>query len=488
MQDEVFSDDVQNYIYLLKNGNKMIIFGTDGWRGLIARDFTFDNIQKVALATARYVKKEFKNNPSVVIGYDTRFLSKEFAQEVALVLASQGIIVHITEKFSSTPQVSFHTKQKGANIGVVITASHNPPEYNGFKMKASFGGPATPHQIARLEGELKGVLSKSPIINFKPMDFYLNTRKIRPFDAKESYIRNIKKKLDIEAIRNAKIKVLYDPMHGAGIETMKDILPDAEEIHGTYNPSFGELHHPEPIGENLFFLIEKVRSGKYDIGLATDGDADRLGAVDEEGNFVDAHRIFVITMNYLFEHKKKRGAVAKTISLTSMVNKYCEKHKITLHETPVGFKYIAELMSKEKILIGGEESGGFGTVLHIPERDGIFNGMLLLEIMAIRKKSLKELSKELDEEFGIHRFQRRDVRVTTQLKKQILSGCEKSPKMLGRYPVLGNSTLDGFKFFVDGGWLLIRASGTEPLIRFYSEADSLSKVNELLDEGMKLKK
>ena len=466
----------------------MISFGTDGWRGLIARDFTFANLEIVAVATARLLKKIGGKNQTVVIGYDTRFLSKEFAEETAQILAYHDITVQLTETFSSTPQVSFHTKQKAADLGIIITASHNPPQYNGYKIKATFGGPANPETVAKLEAEVKKINGKVPKLNMKPIDFYIKTRRIRYFDAKEPYIRYIKKKIDMQAILDAKFKIIYDPMHGAGINTMKMLIPNVRELHDYYNPSFGNIHHPEPMPENLYDLMESVKSGGYDIGLATDGDADRLGVVDHEGNFVDSHRVFMIFLKYLYEKKKKRGSVVKTVSLTSMVNKYCEKNSIKLHETPVGFKHIAKFMSEEKILIGGEESGGLGTILHIPERDGIFNGMLLLEVMASEKKSLKQLCDELDEEFGIHRYLRRDARVTQQQKEAIIGSCEKMPKKLGRFDVLRIETRDGYKFFTDDGWLLIRASGTEPLIRFYAESDSLCTVNELLDEGMKIKK
>ncbi|MCS6807636.1 MAG: phosphoglucomutase/phosphomannomutase family protein [Bacteroidota bacterium] len=465
----------------------MIVFGTDGWRGIIARDFTFENVQLVALATAQYALRIDKKKASVVIGYDARFLSKEFAQEAACVLASKGVVVHITETIASTPQVSFATKQKKATLGVVITASHNPAEYNGYKLKSNTGGPAFPEQIAELEKELAAIERKRPVIKFKSFDDYVKDKIIRPFGAKESYLRYVKRKIDMTAITKAGIKVLFDPMHGAGINTIKDLLPSADEIHGEYNPSFGEIHHPEPMAEYLPTLIEKVKEGKYDIGLATDGDADRLGAVDENGHFVDSHKVFMLIMKYLYEDKKKRGAVAKTIALTSMVNKYCEKHGIKLYELPIGFKHVSKLMATEKILIGGEESGGLGTIIHIPERDGIFNGMLLLEMMAKRKKKLSELVEELEEEFGVHRYRRRDVRTTEKMKQDILKACAKKPKQLGRYKVVSIDTTDGYKFFIDNGWLLIRASGTEPLLRYYAEADSMNKVNELLEEGLKLK-
>ena len=466
----------------------MIKFGTDGWRGLIARDFTFENVQKVALATARYLKNKFgEDNLNVVIGYDTRFLSRQFAEETALVLAWQGIKVQLTDGVSSTPQVSYHTKQKNASLGIVITASHNPPIYNGYKVKANFGGPAKPEDITELEVELKKLWSKPPQFKMKTLNEYIKLGYIKLFDAKESYLRYIKKKIDINAIQESGFKILFDPMHGAGIDTIQKLLPTASEIHGEYNPSFGEIDHPEPIAECLGVLSAKVVEGKFDIGVALDGDADRLGLMDHEGNFVDSHKIFMIMLKYLYEVKKKRGAVAKTVSLTTMVNLYCEKKKIHLFETAVGFKHIAKLMVEEKILIGGEESGGLSCIVHIPERDGLFNSLMVLEIMAVRKKSLKELCDELDEEFGVHRFSRRDVTVTEELKEQILKAAGSNPTQLGKYPVTGTNFTDGFKFFVDKGWLLIRASGTEPLIRFYAEADSVAKVEELLDSGMKLK-
>ncbi|MBU3741572.1 MAG: phosphoglucomutase/phosphomannomutase family protein [Candidatus Kapabacteria bacterium] len=464
-----------------------IVFGTDGWRGVIARDFTFDNLTLVAHATARYIKGMKVAKPSAVIGYDTRFLSREFATETARILASYGIVVYLTDSISSTPQVSFHTKQKGASLGVVITASHNPPMYSGFKVKASFGGPAIPEQIAEIEQELANLKGVAPKTSLKTYDEYVNSRAIRPFDAKEAYLRYLRKKLDLEAIRAANLKIIYDPMHGAGINFMQRILPDIIEIHGDYNPSFGEVDHPEPIAECLAPLMQTVRKKKADVGMATDGDADRIGMVDHTGAFVDSHRIFMLLMKYLYEHKKRRGAVVKTVSLTSMVTAYCEKKGIPVYETPVGFKYVAKYMSQEKILIGGEESGGLGTSLHIPERDGVFNGLLLLEMMATTKKSLKQLCDELDEEFGPHRYRRNDVHVTEQQKKAILAACKRLPTKLGRYNVIRHDTRDGYKFYVDNGWLLIRASGTEPLIRFYAEAESLAKVNELLEEGLKLK-
>lgn len=467
----------------------MIIFGTDGWRGLIARDFTFDNVRLVALATANYLLNKAKDGAklTVVLGYDTRFLSRQFAEEAAMVLASKGITAYVADDISSTPQVSYCTKLKKADIGVVITASHNPAIYNGYKLKATFGGPSIPEEIAGVEAELRILEANAPEFNLEKLDAYVADNRIIYFDAKAPYLKHVKSVIDIDAIQSAGFKILYDPMHGAGIETMELILDDVAEIHADYNPGFGEIDHPEPIGECLEILCDKVQNDGYDVGIATDGDADRVGAVDNEGTFVDSHKIFMILLKYLYEVKKLTGMVVKTVSLTTMVETYCKAQGIEFVETPVGFKYAAKYMSEGKVLIGGEESGGLGTIIHIPERDGIFNALLLLEVMAVRKMSLKALCEELDAEFGPHRYARRDVVVSLEQKAEILAAAEKSPAKLGKYDVLEINKRDGFKFIVDKGWLLIRASGTEPLIRFYAEADSMEKVNELLDEGFKLK-
>lgn len=464
-----------------------ISFGTDGWRGLIARDFTFDNVELVAHATARYVRTLQREGASVVIGYDTRFLSRQFAETAACVIAGYGITVHLSNAISSTPQVSFHTKAKKAQLGIVITASHNPPEYSGFKLKAGFGGPAIPEQIARVEKELAALDGKAPKMKVPAYDAAVDAKIIRLFDAADAYAKYLFKKIDIEAIKKSGLKIVYDPMHGAGINFMHKILPDVFEIHGWHNPGFGEVDHPEPIAECLQPLMRTVKNKKADVGLATDGDADRLGLVDGNGNYVDPHRVFMLIMDYLYTDKKKRGAVVKTVSLTSMVNRFCERHHLDLIETPVGFKHVAKLMNERKVLIGGEESGGLGTIMHIPERDGIFNGLLILEMLAKQKKTLKELCDELDTAFGPHRYRRRDVRVTEAHKKAVLNACSKRPLKIGRYNVLQIDDRDGYKFTVDGGaWLLIRASGTEPLLRFYAEASSLAKVDELLTEGLQM--
>ncbi len=465
-----------------------IVFGTDGWRGVIADDFTFANVELVARAAAQFFKKESNIERGVVVGYDARFLSGRFAASVARVLAAEGITVWLTDGISSTPQVSLAARQKRLAGGIIITASHNPAEYNGFKLKAGYGGPSTPEDIAKVQAFVTKYETAPP----KPKRLadigeLVKGKQVRPFDSKRAYVDYVKKKIDLDAINNAGFRVLYDPMFGSGIDTLDLLLPNVDQIHNEHNPAFGDLDHPEPMGEYLGALIDKVRSGGYTVGLATDGDADRLGTVDENGNFVDSHRIFVLLMKYLYEDRGRKGAVAKTISLTTMIDDYCKRKRIKMHETPVGFKYIAKLMTTEKIVIGGEESGGLGTNLHIPERDGIFNGLLVLEMMARRGRTLGELSAELDEEFGPHRYRRVDQRMTVEQKDRILARAKGGVENLGPYAVTGSSTLDGYKFFVENGWLLIRASGTEPLLRYYAEGDTNEKVDALLQAGLTLK-
>jgi phosphomannomutase len=464
----------------------MIVFGTDGWRGVIARDYTFDNLARVALAVAQYVRTQ-SDNPSAVIGYDTRFLSREFAHETARNLAARGITVWLSDRVATTPQVSLATKHRRATIGIVITASHNPPHYNGFKLKGNYGGPATVDIVAGVERELRRIESKPlRLPRLAPLDQLVSTRAIRMFDPMEQYRRAVESKIDLQRIAAAGFRVLFDPMYGAGMGVLSSLI-DCDSIHNELNPAFGEIDHPEPIAECLGPAMARVREGNYDLCIATDGDADRLGLIDSSGAFVDSHRIFMLLLKYLYEDKRRRGSVVKTVSLTSMVDAYCQRHKIRLHETPVGFKHTAKLMLSERVLIGGEESGGLGTILHIPERDGIFNALLVLEMMTVRQRSLAELVAELDEEFGPHRYRRRDVHVTDREKQRILRACQRQPRSIGGHRVERTVTIDGYKFFfADGAWLLIRASGTEPLVRFYAEAPTEQMAAELVEAGIAL--
>jgi phosphomannomutase len=455
-----------------------IKFGTDGWRGVIADDFTFANIAKVALATAKFYKRHKKIKNGIVIGYDSRFLSREFAEKVAEVLGNRGIKVILSDKISSTPMVSLLTKKLNAAGGVVITASHNPARYNGFKIKGDFGGPAFPETIEKVEKELKKVI-KVNVVSKKSFKELLEKGIIRKIDFTSLYIDDIKSKINIDLIKSAGIKIAYDAMHGAGQGVMDQILPLKVSIRGDFNPSFGGSH-PEPLPQNTPGLIDAIVKNGCDIGIATDGDADRIGAFDEKGNFVDSHRIFALLLKYFIEEKKMTGEVAKSFSVSQIIDKMCKKYGLVLHETPVGFKYLCNLMVERDILIAAEESGGLAVKGHLPERDGTYIGLLLAEIMATRKKKLSELVTELMEEFGWYYFNRFDAHLTEKEKNRIMAYYKKGPKQMAGYPIQRIETKDGFKLFVENGWVLVRASGTEPLIRFYAEAETPEKVETLL--------
>ncbi len=457
-----------------------IKFGTDGWRGVIADDFTFVNVAKVALATARYFRSHKKIKNGLVIGYDSRFMSKEFAYKAAQVIASSGVKVKLADKISSTPMTSLGIVKMNAAGGVVITASHNPAEYNGFKIKGDFGGPAHPEMVSKVEKLLAPILKAKELpLKELPFDDLVAKKMIHFVDLTSMYVKDIEKKIEVDLIRATRIKIMYDAMYGAGQGVMELILPKVGTIRNTYNPSFAG-GHPEPLAQNLEELSFEVRDGKYNIGIATDGDADRVGAVDEKGNFVDSHRIFAILLKYLVERKHYKGEVAKSLSVSELIPKMCAKYGLTLHETAVGFKYLCRLMTERKIIIAGEESGGLGVMGHLPERDGIFVGLMLAEIMAVRRKKLSELVQELFDEYGEFHFGRIDSHVTEAEKKKIVSFYSRLPKKIGSFIVNRIDTTDGYKFFVNGGWILVRASGTEPLIRFYAEADTPKKMRAML--------
>ena len=457
-----------------------IVFGTDGWRGVIAEDYTFDNLRKVALATARFFARHPKRKNGVVIGYDARFMSREFAEAVAVVMANAGIRIKLADGIVSTPMVSLLTLREGAAGGIVITASHNPARYNGFKIKGEFGGPAHPEMIARVERELARVMKLRRLPPAKKSLAQLGAKgTVTPLAMKQRYLDDIAGKIDFDLIRRSGLRILYDVMYGAGQGVMDGVLANVTQMHETYNPSFGGTN-PEPLAQNLTALASGVAAGKYDIGIATDGDADRIGAVDERGNFVDSHRIFALLLKYLVEEKHMTGEVVKSLSVTKMVDAQCAKYGLKLVETPVGFKHICRYMTEHDVLIGGEESGGLAVKGHLPERDGIFLGLMLCELMAVRKKPLSALVEELMDEYGNHEFRRVDMHLAPKEKDAIMKRFKRPVKTLGAYPVTGRSDRDGYKFLVEGGWLLVRASGTEPLIRVYAEGGSAAMVDALL--------
>jgi phosphomannomutase len=455
-----------------------IKFGTDGWRGVIADDFTFENLSKVALATAKYLKKHKKIRNGIIVGYDARFMSQEFAEKTAEVLANSGISVTISDAISSTPMVSLLAKTLKAAGGVIITASHNPAKYNGYKLKGDFGGPAHPEMIEQLEKKLKGVL-KSKVPFKKTFAQLLAKGKIKKFDFTTAYVDDVKSKIDLDLIRRSGISIAFDAMNGSGQGVLQRLVPVSVALRNDFNPSFGGSH-PEPLAHHLKDLAAAVVQHGCSIGIATDGDADRVGAMDEKGQFVDSHRIFALLLKYLVEVKGWRGEVAKSFSVSKLIDKMCEKYGLLLHETPIGFKHLCRLMTERDILIAAEESGGLGVKGHIPERDGIYIGLLLCEMMAVRNKSLSALVDELMAEFGWHYFNRYDAHLTQKEKDRILAAYAKGVRRIGGMDVVDVETTDGYKLIVRNGWVLVRASGTEPLIRFYAEADTPETVERLL--------
>ena len=461
-----------------------IKFGTDGWRGVIAREFTFDNVSLVAQATMDYMKQQGLAESGLVIGYDRRFLSREFAERVAEIAVGNDIRVAMTSGHAPTPAVSWAVHELKAGLGIMITASHNPPIYNGFKVKEAFGGSARPATTKVLEQMVAELIVSGREVSARPLADALECGALTYIDANDAYCRQLARYVDLELIREAGNSVVVDPMFGAGAGLFPQLLPGAREIHGAYNPSFGG-QPPEPTEEHLAELAHEVREGQFRVGLALDGDADRIGAVDETGEFFSSHRIFTVLLRHLYERKGLRGGVVKTVSTTQMIDLLAAKYGLELHETPIGFKHICELMLDHDILMGGEESGGLGVKGHIPERDGILMGLLLLEAMAMSGKGLRQLLDETMDEIGHFFYRRLDLAIGDAAKEQLVTRLKGGgiTEIAGRSVARENFS-DGFKFiFADGSWLLIRPSGTEPVLRLYSEAGDPAVVEELLAAG-----
>ncbi|NNF57481.1 MAG: phosphoglucomutase/phosphomannomutase family protein [Rhodothermaceae bacterium] len=462
-----------------------IKFGTDGWRAVIADGYTFANLETVARATGQWLHKQYGDDASVVIGHDTRFQGPAFAAHVACVLGSMGIRVRLAEGFATTPAVSWATLEEEHSAGIVITASHNPPKYNGFKIKAHFGGPATPAMIADVEGELDQLAAS---FDLRAMEDLEAEGLIERFDLQRAYIGLLRERLDIEAIKHAGLHVAYDAMYGAGKGVVTELLgvPRVTELHHDDNPGMhGQA--PEPIDRNLAELSEIVSDQHLAAGLATDGDADRIGMFDEEGNFVDSHKILALLVKYLYEEKGLEGAIVKTFSTTDMLDRMGEKYGLPVETTPIGFKYIGPKMVESDVLVGGEESGGMAVKGHIPERDGLFIGLTIVEMIVKRERSLSGLVRELMEEFGPHYQSRTDLHTTEEKKQAFLKRLDtKGLDLIGNREVKSIETLDGFKFRVKDGWLMFRPSGTEPVLRIYSEAPSQEEADALVKDGVAL--
>lgn len=457
-----------------------ISFGTDGWRAIIAENYTFDNLSVVAQATGRWILENNITKNGVVIGYDARFMGREFTEHVASVFAAMQIPVRISSSISPTPAVSWAALHYNA-VGIVITASHNPPNYNGYKIKAPFGGSATPDQIAAVEdrlGQFDGNLE------IKPFKEYLKLGLIREITLTEQYLNVLRERIDIDAIRKSGIRIGHDPMFGSGMGAIKKLLGDQVfELHGEVNPSFRGIP-PEPIEKNLAEFSEFIPKNNCQIGIANDGDADRIALFDETGSFVDSHRILSLLVKYLHKEKGLSGTIVKTFSTTDMLNKQAESYGLPIEVTPIGFKYIAEMIVNGDVIAGGEESGGLSVKGHLPERDGLYIGLLMTEMMVKSGKKLSELVQELFDEFGDHAYYRNDMHTEERKKLAMIEHC-KSEKLtsINGIDVTEREFTDGIKHHLaDGSWLLVRPSGTEPVLRIYAEAETEEQAKNLVED------
>ena len=448
-----------------------IKFGTDGWRAIIAEDFTVENVARVAEGTALWLLKQ-KNNPGVILGHDCRFAGALFCNTIAKVLCAKGVSVTMSKGFVSTPMVSLGTVKESKDLGIIITASHNPPEYNGFKLKGSFGGPLLPAHVA----EIEDLIPEKCTVDYSKVELekFQSEGLLSYIDLETMYCNHVEANFDMNLIKNSRLNLAYDAMYGAGQNVIKRMLPAITKLHCDYNPSFmGQA--PEPIHKNLTEFSELIKHAKnIDSGLVTDGDADRIGFYDSQGNFVDSHHIILLLIHYLYKYKGMRGKVVTAFSTTPKVAKLCAHYGIEMETVKIGFKYIAEIMIKEDVLLGGEESGGIAIKGHIPERDGIWMGLTLWEFMAKSGKTLNDLINEVYEIVGPFSFERNDLHIKEELKQSILKNCLASKyTAFGDYKIVRTEDLDGFKYFFENGdWLMIRASGTEPVLRTYAESNS----------------
>jgi phosphomannomutase len=462
-------------------GVTKIQFGTDGWRAIIGEDYTTDNVARVSHAVAIWLKKNAKA-PRILIGHDCRFNGDLFQATAVRMFLSHGIEVYMSEGFVSTPMVSLGARNYNADLGIVITASHNPPSYNGYKLKAGYGGPLSPEKVQEIQDIIPDTVDDA----YKKVDIEgaIAAKALKVVALESEYIEHVRNNFDIEAIKNSGLNLAFDAMYGAGQNVLKAIFPDMHFLHCDHNPGFyGQA--PEPIGKNLKELEAFIKSkGNIDCALATDGDADRIGLYNGSGEFVDSHHIILLLIHYMVKYKGMTGKVVTAFSCTPRIAKICNHYGLEHETVKIGFKYIAGKMVEEDVLLGGEESGGIATKGHIPERDGIWMGMILWEFMAKSGKTLDELIAEVYEIVGEFKFERSDLHITEELKQKIIANCKtQAYNNFGNYQVERVETIDGYKFFFPNGrWVMIRPSGTEPVLRVYAEAPEMKEVREILKQ------
>ncbi len=457
----------------------VIKFGTDGWRGIIADEFTVENVRRVAQGTADYIKASFPQNLTVVIGHDCRFAGELFAENTARVMNANGIKVIMAKGFVSTPMISLGAVKYGAALGVIITASHNPHTYNGFKLKAHYGGPSSPAVIDAVEKAIPDTLS----VTLATHEENIKAGMVEYVDLETMYVNEVESKFDLKAIADSKMEFAYDAMYGAGQNVMRRVFPEITLLHCEHNPGF-DGQAPEPIDKNLSEFRELIRvSGEIDCGLVTDGDADRIGLYNKEGKFVDSHHIILLLVHYLHKYKGMDGKVITTFSATNKITEMAKAYGLEIEITKIGFKYICEKMVTENVLVGGEESGGIAIKGFIPERDGIWIGLTLWEFMAKTGKSLNDLIQEVYDVVGSFAMGRIDLHITEEIKQKVLANCKAGMySAFGNYKVEKTEDLDGYKFHLGNGeWVMVRASGTEPVLRVYSESNTDENATKILE-------
>jgi phosphomannomutase len=458
-----------------------IQFGTDGWRGVIAEDFTHENVRKVVHAIARYLVRAEKPGRGVLVGYDTRFGSERFARLAAETVAATGTPVWLASEACPTPALSLLVRLRGAAAGIQITASHNPYRWNGVKLKASYGSSASAAIVAQVESELRKVL-RDGVPALPP-----RSDLVQSLDVRTPYLETLARLVDWDRLRRSGFRFQIDPMHGAGRGLLLELFRrqgiEAAEIRGQRDPLFGGVN-PEPIEPHIEALRQVMRQGGHDAGFAFDGDADRIGAIDYDGTFITPHQILSILLWHLADTRKLTGDVVKSFSTTKMIDKIAEKLGRKVWETPVGFKYVCDRMLESDVVIGGEESGGIATKLHLPERDATVSALLLSEVMAWHGKRLGELVAMLHHEFGEHHYGRVDLTLRDGQKEKAIERFS-DPKFshLLAWPIVRRESLDGVKVYLaDIGWAMVRASGTEPVLRVYAETTRADWTRRVLDE------